>query len=108
MRALTALAASKRHAYCQVKAEIASMSADRGRVAVANHLRCPNDTVAGLEIGRLLGAIRRVGDHTVISLLARVGIALGAPRPISERKRIGELTDRQRNAIADALMKGIR
>jgi hypothetical protein len=108
MGALNEIAVAKRLAYYKVKTEIALMPADHGRVAVANHLRCPNDTVKGIEIGRLLGAIYRVGDYTIISLLARVSIALGAPRPISERKRIGELTDRQRRAIADELLEGVR
>lgn len=90
----------RRVAFAKVKAEVAAHSYDRGRIVVANHLRCPNDTVAGMRIGQLLMAIRFVGEPRMLRVLAKAGVR-------SAQSKVGGLTDRQRREIAVQLERGV-
>lgn len=101
---IASLIAAKQ-AYAEVKAEIAGMPADQARATVANHLHCPNDTVSGIKIGPLLKSIRFIGEPKMLRILRDAGWPDIA---ISERKTVGELTERQRLGIARELTKGIR
>ena len=58
-------------------------------------LECPAE-VQRMEIGELISCQRRWGDQRTRRLLGTV--------PVLETKLVGTLTDRQRNAIADALL----
>lgn len=92
----------RRAAYSAVKAEIAAMPADQARTTVANHLTCPNDTVAGIKVGPLLKSIRFIAEPKMLRILRAAGTQ-GV-----ERKTVGELTERQRRAIAHELWRGIK
>ena len=67
---------------------------------VAELLRDPTPDVAALHVGRLLEAIPRVGRVKARALLAATGTAPGR-----EGRRIRELTERERNVVADALTR---
>jgi protein required for attachment to host cells len=92
----------RRAAYSAVKAEIAAMPADQARGTVANHLTCPNDTVAGIKVGPLLKSIRFIAEPKMLRILRAAGTQ-GV-----ERKTVGELTERQRRAIALELWRGVK
>ena len=98
-----AVARRVRAAHDAVVREVASVSHDRGRTLAANHLRCPNQTIATMRVGRLLAAIRGVGEGRLRSILARAATAVGRPLPLSEHAPICDLTVLQRGAIADEL-----
>jgi hypothetical protein len=93
----------RRFAYSKIKATIAALPAENGRATVANHLRLPNDTVAGMRLDYLLLAIHRMGRAVMVRVLAGAAAELGGP--VRENRRVGELTDRQRNALADELTR---
>lgn len=80
--------------------EIASLPRGEAREAAAALLREPTDEEAALHVGRLLCAVPRFGRKRTRVLLARAGIAPGR-----EGRRIRELTERERNVIADALTR---
>jgi len=91
----------RRLAFSAIRRQIEAMPADQGRATVANHLRVPNDTVAAMRLDYMLRSIHRVGRAVMLRLLQAAAFRPGGP--VRENARIGELTARQRNVIADEL-----
>lgn len=76
--------------------QIRPLNPRAGREHAAAIIDNPDEHERVLPLYRLLAAIRWVGDDQIGRLLQRAGIV----RP---NKRLGDLTDRQRRALADAL-----
>ena len=66
-----------------------------GEVRVSSILLEERPELHRMEIGELISCQRRWGGQRTRRLLSTV--------PVVETKRVGDLTDRQRRAIADAL-----
>ena len=81
-----------------VKREIASVPTTHGsRACAARHLEDPEDALLGMAVSELLEACRRNGRLTMLRLLRN--------QRIGELRKIGELTDRQRLALARELRR---
>lgn len=88
------LAQQRKREHARLLAEIRGAHFATGAQLVAAALEAPDEHGAALRVGWLLGAIERVGPHTTRGLLRSVTVA-------DPRRRVGELTDRQRRVLAD-------
>lgn len=94
--AAMALANQIRSAMKNIKGEIKPLSHRDGCARVAEFLIDPEEPAAAIRVRALLRAIRLMGNTKADNLLWQAGIANGD-------KRVRELTDRQRVALADHL-----
>lgn len=83
----------------RTKAELGGMARFEGAARVAEILRDPAGDIGACQIHELLGAIRHVGPTKVTALLKEAGV--WAPS-----RRVRDLTERQRHALADVLITG--
>lgn len=98
MRAL-ALANEIRFAQAAVMREIRKAKSAESKQLAADALRDPTETVGGVRLNRLLRSVNRYGERRVRLLMGRAGI------PVARlSRRVRELSDRERNALADALL----
>lgn len=82
----------------EVRKEVRSLPQTEGRLKVAAVIEDPPECTARMEIGDLVGEIRRWGSTRTRKFLGRFNIA--------ETKHIGSLTERQRRVVAQALRAG--
>jgi hypothetical protein len=86
-----------------VRLEVAAVRREirEGALSVADALRDPR--AASLTVFDLLRAQRQWGRTRVVRFLHFVGSRMRPPSSISEQRRVRDLTERQRDAIAAAL-----
>lgn len=85
-----------RSANALVRQHAKGLSKMEGSVFVAGLLEDPTETVLSMPVGRLLLSVRRVGVKRVHSWLSLVGVR-------SLDRHVGDLSVRQREALADEL-----
>lgn len=82
-----------------LRRDTAALPRPASRTRVAGMLENPPDCILTMEVGRLLRWGRGIGASCARSLLARAD----SFAPIGATRRIGDLTERQRYALADAV-----
>lgn len=90
-----ALAESARLAHARVARAIR----EGGPLVAVEALTHPDETIGAMRLKRVLGAVPRYGSHRIGRLLASVGIPSGRLD-----RRLRELTERERRAIAAGLV----
>lgn len=93
------IANDRRVGISRYRKQIALLSYSQGRAIVCGILEQPTAPMTSARIGLLLGSIRRVGVSKASKWIKEAGI-------VSADRKVGELTDRQRMALAAAIRKG--
>lgn len=82
----------------RLRRQLAALTPHQGSVYVASLLLEPSGPIASFPIGRLLTSVNRIGERLMCQLLREAGI-------FSTTKRVGALSPRQRNALAELLQE---
>ena len=90
-----ATANSRRMYRAALKRQLRTKDATDARRCVAAFLRAKDPDLAGMKAIKLIGACPYIGERRAARIMARVGVP--------EHKLIGDLTERQRLALAAML-----